>query len=95
MKNDTIDPFCLCRTNCLETTEHFLLHCPIYASFRLNLFDNLRNNNILVLPLNKPSIVQIFLYGSENYDHRDNNFILSCTIDFIIQSRRFDDPLFN
>ena len=93
--NDTIDPFCLCRTNCLETTEHFLLHCPIYASFRLNLFDNLRNNNILVLPLNKPSIVQIFLYGSENYDHRDNNFILSCTIDFIIQSRRFDDPLFN
>ena len=58
--NDTIDPFCSCRTNCLETTEHFLLHCPIYASFRLNLFDNLRNNNILVLPLNKSSIVQIF-----------------------------------
>ena len=41
------------------------------------------------------SIVQIFLYGSENYDHTDNNFIISCTIDFIIQSRRFDDPLFN
>ena len=38
--NDTIDPFCLC----LEKTEHFLLLCPIYASFRLNLFDNLRNN---------------------------------------------------
>ena len=35
--NDTIDPFCLYSNNCLETTEHFLVHCPIYASFRLNL----------------------------------------------------------
>ena len=93
--NDTIDSFCLCSTNCLETTEHFLLHCPIYASFCLDLFANLRNNNILLLPLNKTSIVQFFLYGSENYDHTDNNFIISCTIDFTIQSRRFDDPLFN
>ena len=49
--NDTIDAFCLCRTNCSETTEHFLLYCPIYASFRFILFDNLCNNNILVLPL--------------------------------------------
>ena len=87
--------FALCRTNCLETTEHFLLHCPTYASFRLKLFDNLRNNNILVLPLNRSSIVQLFLYGSEDYDQTVNNFILSCTIDFIIQSRRFDDPLIN
>ena len=67
----------------------------MYASFRLNLFDNLLNNNILVLPLNKSSIVQFFLYGSENYDHTDKRFIVSCTIDFIIQSRRFDDRLFN
>ena len=87
--NDTIDPFCLCRTHCLKTTEHFLLHCPIYASFRLYLFDNLRNNNMLVLPLNKSSIVQMFLYGSENYEQTDNDFIISCIIDFIIQSRRF------
>ena len=63
--------------------------------FRLNLFENLRNNNILVLPLNKSSIVQSFLYGSQNYDHTDHNFIISCTIDIIIQLRRFDDPLFN
>ena len=73
--NDTIDPFCLCRTNCLETTEHFLLHCPTYASFRLKLFDNRRNNNILVLPLNRSSIVQLFLYGSEHYDQTVNNFL--------------------
>ena len=93
--NDTIDPFCLYRTNCLEATEHFLLHCLIYASFRLNVFDNLRNNNILVLPLNKSSTAQMFLYESESYDQTDNNFTISCIINFIIPSRRFDDPLFN
>ena len=27
--NDTIDPFCLCGTNSVETNEHFLLHCLI------------------------------------------------------------------
>ena len=44
--NDTIDPFCLCGTNSLETSEHSLLHCPTYACLRLKIFDNLRNNNI-------------------------------------------------
>ena len=32
--------------NDLETSEHFLLRCPIYAYLRLKLFDNLRNNNV-------------------------------------------------
>ena len=65
--NDTIDPFCLCGTNNLETSEHFLLHCPTYACLRRKLFDNLHNNNILLLPLEKSLIVQILLYGSDNY----------------------------
>ena len=69
--NDTIDSFCLCSTNCLETTGHFLFHFHIYASFPFNHFDNLRDNNILSLPLHN-----FFLYGSENYDHTDNNFII-------------------
>ena len=29
--NNTIDPFCLCKNNCLETTEHFLLHCTLIS----------------------------------------------------------------
>ena len=36
--NDTIDPFCLCGSNSLETSEHSLLHCPTFASLRLKLF---------------------------------------------------------
>ena len=93
--NDTIDPFCLCGTNNLETSEHFLLHCPTYACLRRKLFDNLHNNNILLLPLEKSLIVQILLYGSDNYNPSMNKIIISTVIDFIIQSKRFDDPLIN
>ena len=91
--NDTIDPFCLCGTNNLETSEHLLLHCPTYACLRRKLFDNLHNNNILLLPLEKSLIVQILLYGSDNYHPSMNKIIISAVIDFIIQSKRFDDPL--
>ena len=92
--NDTIDPFCLCGTNNLETSEHFLLHCPTYACLRRKLFDNLHNNNVLLLPLEKSLIVQILLYGSDNYHTSSiNKIIISAVIDFIIQSKRFDDPL--
>ena len=91
--NDTIDPFCLCGTNNLETSEHFLLHCPTYACLRRKLFVNLRNNNILLLPLEKSLIEQIFLYGSDNYDPSVNKIIISVVIDFIIQSKSFEKPL--
>ena len=91
--NDTIDPFCLCGTNSFETSEHYFLHCPTYAHLRLKLFDNLRNNNILLLPLVKSNIIQILLYGSNNYIPSINKLILSVVIDFIIQSKRFNDPL--
>ena len=81
-------------TTCLLTIQPAYFKSLIKCLL-LKLFDNLRNNNILVLPLNRSSIVQLFLYGSEDYDQTVNNFIISCIIDFIIQSRRFDDPLIN
>ena len=91
--NDTIDPFCLYGTNSLETSQQFLLHCQTYACLRRKLFDNLYNNNILLLPLEKSLIVQILLYGSDNYNPSMNKIIISTVIDFIIQSKRFEVPL--
>ena len=91
--NDTIDPFCLCGTNDLETSEHFLLRCPNYAYLRLKLFDNLRNNHISLLPLQNHLIVQILLFASENYDSTANKIIISSVMEFIIKSRSFEDAL--
>ena len=49
-----IHSFFLCGTNNLETSEHFLstaLPMPVYAVSALTIF---RNNNILLLPSEKP-----------------------------------------
>ena len=90
--NDTIDPFCLCGTNSLETSQHFLLHCPTYAHLRLK---HLHNNNILLLllPYDKSLIVQISLYGSDKFNPTISKIIISLVIDYIIHSKRFDNPL--
>ena len=66
--NDTIDPLCLCGTNDLGISEHFLLLCNTYVCLRRKLFDNLHSNNILLLPVEKSLIVQIRLYGTDNYN---------------------------
>ena len=90
---DTINPFCLCKTNDIETNEHFLLHCPNYSTQRFILFDNLRANYIAFLPLNSSSVVQLFLYGcDDNHNITTNKIILLNVIEFIIQSKRFDEP---
>ena len=76
----------------METNEHFLLHCPNYSTQRLILFDNLRDNGIAFLPLNSSSIVKLFLYGCDNHNITTNKIILFNVIEFIIQSKRFDEP---
>ena len=64
-----------------------------YAYLRLELFDNLRNNNMLLLPTKNNLIVQILLFGSENYDSTANKIIISSVMEFIIKSKRFEDAL--
>ena len=50
MVHDTLNPLCFCRTNSIESVEHFLLHCPIYATYRCTLFNSLRQSEICILP---------------------------------------------
>ena len=37
--HDTLNPLCFCRTNSIESVEHFPLHSPIYATYRCILFN--------------------------------------------------------
>ena len=53
---DMNDPFCLCRTNVIETTEHFCLHRNV-------LVDNLHRNGLTLLPYNSCHLTRILLYG--------------------------------
>ena len=46
---------------------------------------------MLLLPLKNYLIVQILLFGSENYDSTANKIIISFVMEFIIKSKRFED----
>ena len=57
--SDSVDPFCNCRDNSIENTEHFLLQCSNYSNERLLMLDGLRDFDINLIPLNPFSISRI------------------------------------
>ena len=88
------DPFCLCRTNAIETTEHYLLYCPNCCVHRNILFDNLHGNGLTLLPYNSCHLTGILLYGDIGFSIEINRIILSSVIRFLLTSTLFDGSLF-
>ena len=93
--NDTEDPVCNCRTNCIETTEHYLLHCPNFSLYRTELFSNLHQTGLSLPPFSVSHLTKIFLYGDAKFSIVCNRVILKCVINFIINSKRFSGSLFD
>lgn len=91
---DTVDPFCNCSTNSIETTEHYLLRCSDYSVQRTILFDDLNKASISIFPFNSKYLKQILLFGYSNFSYNDNRIIITSVINFILQSKRFDRSLF-
>lgn len=91
---DTLDPFCNCRTNSLETTEHFLMHCSDYSNERLVMFSSLFQLDISLLPLKPKVLYHILLYGDTNFSTNLNHEILSATVKFLVDTGRFSGALF-
>ena len=91
---DTIDPFCSCRTNSIETSEHFLLQCPNYPLERTRLFNDL-GDIFSFMPLKHSVLSRILLYGNPVLSDLDNRKIMIATIRFIVATDRFSVPLLN
>lgn len=91
---DTIDPFCSCRTNSIENTEHYLLHCSNFVNHRLVLFNNLQQFDIYPIPLSSIFLCNTLLYGNLNFSSDINIEIIKSTIKFLIDSERFSEPLY-
>ena len=83
-----------CRTNSIETTEHFLMHCSDYSNERSVMFDSLQQHGINLVPLNPINLFSTLLYGNLKFDAVQNHTILSITVKFICATGRFDGPLF-
>ena len=89
---DSLNPICSCGLN-VETTYHYLLHCPNFTNERSILLNIVSTINESSLTSCDASIVKLLLNGDESLDLETNTLILNATVDFILSSKRFDSPL--
>ena len=47
-----------------------------------------------IIDQNKIQIIQGFLYGNSAYSVNDNKLILDASIKYILEPKRFDEPIF-
>ena len=89
---DTLNPICSCRHD-IETTSHFLLNCPLYINNRTTLLNKIKTINSDLTTKSDKILSNILLYGDTSLSAENNTFILNSTIEFLIESTRFEEPL--
>ena len=90
---DSVDPMCSCSSG-IETTIHFFLHCANFNTQRQSLFDKIASIDANILTENEDSIVNTLLFGKPNSENSFNKAMLNTTIEFILSTERFNNPLF-
>ena len=88
---DSLNPFCS-RGLDIESTVHFLLHCPAYIIERRTLLSTLVTTDNNLLDLCEQVLIRTLLFGSNSFD--TDAHVLSATIEYILSTKRFDEPLF-
>ena len=86
---DRIKPICSC-VNDIETSAHFLLHCPHYSNERSIFLNTIRNINWNIFDKNDLQITETFLFGDSSLNDKSNIFILNATIDCLFVTKRFE-----
>ena len=90
---DSLNPFCSCGLD-IESTAHFLLHCPTYITERRTLLSTIENIDNNLLDLSEPVLIKTLLFGSNSFDTNANTNFLNATIDYVLSMKRFEEPLF-
>ena len=77
----------------IESTSHFLLHCPSFNVERYTLLSTLNKIDCKLLELTKSSLSQTLLYDNTLFDKEINTLILNATIEYILSTGKFEEPL--
>ena len=92
---DSFNPCCSCGKGEVETSSHYLLHCSNYSEERLALLNTIKNIVMSISQQSDSKFTNVLLFGDTSFDNNRNPFILDATIDYIISTGRFGEPLFN
>ena len=88
---DTLSSICSCRDD-IETTIHYLLHCPNYLNERRTLLDNLQSIGKNIHNKNVSQISEMLLFSVSSNNNASNTCILNATIQGILATKRVDAP---
>ena len=88
---DSLNPLCTCGLE-VESTAHFFLRCHHFSVLRLALFDKIRLIDNQILNQSDEFITRVILFGDKKYNSITNSDIINSSIEYIIDSKRFDWP---
>ena len=90
---DTLNAICNCSED-IETTSHYLLHCPDYLHERKTLLNTVSCIAPNIFDFNHDQLTEILLCVKEDLDNINNTSILDATINYLIETKRFNAQLF-
>ena len=79
---DSLNSLSLCG-NEIETSTHYLLHCPTYTNERLTLLNKIKSINCCILESSDVTVTKILLFGDNTLSNSYNTLILNSTIEYI------------
>ena len=89
-----IDPMCSCGLE-PETTIHYLLCCNLYSDLRTELLNDVCALNQTLKNLPGEKLLNILLYGLEDFSFDTNEKIIKSTIKFLKTSEHSLPPFFD
>ena len=90
---DTINPLYNCGQN-IESAAHFFLHYPFFINERRTLLSTICSLDSKPLDCTNYDLSQTLLFGNTSQTSSNNLKIVNASIDYILLSTRFDEPLF-
>ena len=89
-------------THYLRSEQHtrYLINCELSSSLstyiieRHTLLSTLVNIDNNLLDLCEPVLIRTLLFGSNSFDTDTNTNVLNATIEYVLSTERFDEPLF-
>ena len=86
-----LSSICSCGLD-IESTSHFLLHCPIFSDERYTLLSTWNKIDCKLLELTNSSLLQTLLHGNTLFDKEKNTSILNVTTEYILSPVRVEEP---
>ena len=84
-----VNPICSCKEG-VESTTHFILHCPLHLVHRNSLLgevSGILNTDVTQLP--DDQLCNLLLFGSLKFNKIANIMILDATVRFLFKINRF------